>query len=62
MKLLDQFIVQVGKRPADWTSQDVQNYMDYVKKMHVTDEAAPKRYDHRSNVVRIHTGRERRYT
>ncbi len=61
MKLLDQFIVQVGKQPADWTSQDVQNYMDYVK-MHVTEEAAPKRYDHRSNGVRIPTGRERRYT
>jgi hypothetical protein len=45
MKLLDQFIVKVGKQPADWTSQDVQNYMDYIK-MHVTDEAAPKRYDH----------------
>ena len=31
MKLLDQFISQIGKQPADWTSQDVQIYLDYVK-------------------------------
>jgi hypothetical protein len=31
MKLLDQFISQTGKQPADWTSQDMQQYMDYIK-------------------------------
>ena len=35
MKLLDQFISQTGKHPADWTSHDIQKYLDYVK-THVT--------------------------
>lgn len=29
--LLDQFISQTGKQPADWTTQDIQNYLDHVK-------------------------------
>jgi|GEM_PF-3500922 len=44
MKLLDQFISQTGKQPADWTSQDMQKYLDYVK-THVTEVAVFKRYD-----------------
>ena len=28
MQLLDQFISQIGKKPADWTRQDVQIYLD----------------------------------
>jgi hypothetical protein len=31
MQLLDQFISQIGKQPTDWTSQDAQIYLDYVK-------------------------------
>jgi len=31
MKLLDQFISQTSKQPADWTSQDIRKYLDYVK-------------------------------
>ena len=31
MKLLEQFITQTGKQPPDWTSEDVQKYMEYVK-------------------------------
>jgi len=31
MKLLDQFISQTGRQPPDWTSQDIQSYLDYVK-------------------------------
>ena len=44
MKLLDQFISQIGKQPADWTSQDMQKYMDYVK-AHVTEAAVLKNND-----------------
>jgi len=31
MNLLDQFISQTGKQPPDWTNQDIQKYLDYVK-------------------------------
>jgi hypothetical protein len=44
MKLLDQFISQTGKQPAEWTEQDIQKYLDYVK-AHVTEVTASKRYD-----------------
>jgi len=44
MKLLDQFISQTGKHPADWTSQDTQKYMDYVK-AHVTKATELRRHD-----------------
>lgn len=44
MKLLDQFISQTGKQPPDWTSQDIQKYLDYVK-AHVTEATVLKRYD-----------------
>ncbi len=44
MKLLDQFISQTGKQPADWTSQDMQIYMDYVKTQ-VTEVTVSKRDD-----------------
>jgi len=43
MKLLDQFIVQAGKQPADWTGQDIQKYLDYVKE-HVTEVTMSKRH------------------
>jgi hypothetical protein len=29
MKLLDQFISRTGRQPADWTSQDIQRYLNY---------------------------------
>jgi hypothetical protein len=41
MMLLDQFISQTGRQPADWTSQDIQKYLNYVK-AHVTDETVSK--------------------
>ncbi len=44
MKLLDQFISQTGKQPAEWTGQDIQKYLDYVKSQ-VTEAAALKRHD-----------------
>jgi len=44
MKLLERFISQTGKQPVDWTSQDIQKYLDYVK-AHVTDRTVLKRYD-----------------
>ena len=44
MKLLDQFISQIGKQPADWTSQDMQIYLDYVKTQ-VTELKRVKRDD-----------------
>jgi hypothetical protein len=44
MKLLDLFISQTGKQPADWTSDEVQQYMDYVKEQ-VTQSTVSKRYD-----------------
>jgi hypothetical protein len=31
MKLLDQFIKQTGKQPVEWTSLDIQKYLNYVK-------------------------------
>ena len=44
MKLLAQFIEQTGKRPPDWTKQDIQKYLDYVKE-HVTELKVLKRSD-----------------
>jgi hypothetical protein len=44
MKLLEQFISQTGKQPTDWTSADIQEYLDYIK-AHVTEVVAIKRYD-----------------
>jgi hypothetical protein len=32
VKLLDQFIAQTAKKPAEWTSQDIQQYLNYVEK------------------------------
>jgi proline dehydrogenase len=31
MEFLDRFISQTGKQPADWTEQDIQKYLDYLK-------------------------------
>jgi hypothetical protein len=44
MKPLEQFISQTGKQPTDWTSDDVQQYMDYVKE-HTTEVTGSKRDD-----------------
>ena len=44
MKLLDQFITQTGKQPSDWTSDDMQQYLDYVKAQ-VTEATVSKRHD-----------------
>jgi hypothetical protein len=44
MKQLDQFISQTGKKPADWTGQDIQRYLDYIK-AGLPEEQALKRYD-----------------
>jgi hypothetical protein len=44
MKLLDQFISQTGKQPSDWTNQDIQKYLVYVKE-HVTEVTVSKRQD-----------------
>ena len=48
MNLLAQFISRTGWQPADWTSQDRQNYLDYVKAQ-VTGVIALKRYERLSN-------------
>jgi hypothetical protein len=39
---LDQFIEQTGKQPADWTGQDIQKYLDYLK-AHLTEITASKK-------------------
>jgi hypothetical protein len=44
MKLLDQFISQTGKQPPEWTSQDIQKYVDFVK-AHETEVTVSMRYD-----------------
>jgi len=44
MEFLDTFISQTGKQPADWTEQDIQKYLDYLK-AHVTELAVSERYD-----------------
>jgi hypothetical protein len=44
MKRLDQFISQTGKQPAEWTEQDIQKYLNYVKE-HVKEVTLSKRYD-----------------
>jgi hypothetical protein len=31
MKLLEQFITQTGKQPPDWSSEDMPQYLEYVK-------------------------------
>jgi hypothetical protein len=48
MMLLDQFIAQTGKQPSDWTDQDIQKYLDYLK-AHVTEITGPKRLDNGVN-------------
>jgi hypothetical protein len=57
MKLLEQFITQTGKQPPDWTSEDMQKYMAYVK-ARVTAATESK---NGSNVVWINDCRKRRY-
>jgi hypothetical protein len=44
MKLLDQFIAQTGKQPSNWTSQDIQGYLNYVSAQ-VTEGTGSKRYE-----------------
>jgi hypothetical protein len=44
MILLDQFISQTGRQPAEWTGQDIQSYLDYVQ-AHVADITVSKRYE-----------------
>ena len=39
MKLLDQFIAQTAKKPAEWASQDIQQYLNYVGKRMSTGSA-----------------------
>jgi hypothetical protein len=41
MKLLDQFVSKINKQPAEWTSQDIETYMEYVKTW-VTEETDQK--------------------
>jgi hypothetical protein len=31
MILLEEFIAKTGKQPSEWTDQDIQKYMNYVK-------------------------------
>jgi len=42
MVLLEQFIEQTGKQPADWTEKDIQKYLDYVK-AHMAEVAVPQK-------------------
>jgi hypothetical protein len=46
LNLLEQFTTQTGRQPADWTSEDTQNYLDYVK-THVAELIASKRCEAR---------------
>lgn len=45
MKMLDQFISQTGKKPADWTSQDILRYLEYIT-ARATEGQVLNRYDH----------------
>lgn len=45
MQLLDQFIAETGRQPANWTSQDIQKYLLYVEKQAAETDAL-KRYEH----------------
>ncbi len=56
MKLLEQFITQTSKQPPDWTSEDMQKYLEYVK-ARVTGVTEPK---NGSNIVWINDCRKRR--
>lgn len=58
MKRLDQFISQTGKHPEDWTSQDMQKYLDYVKTQ--TTELSASKNDNGSNCEQINDYSERR--
>jgi hypothetical protein len=42
MKLLDQFILQTGKKPPIWSKQDIEKYLDYVK-AHVSEVTFSKK-------------------
>jgi hypothetical protein len=42
MKLLDQFISRTGRQPADWTSQDIQRYLNYRSAL-VAEGTGPKK-------------------
>lgn len=44
MKLLDQFVSQTGRKPTEWTHQDIQKYLDYVKE-HVIEVLKTQKYD-----------------
>jgi hypothetical protein len=44
MKHLDKFISQTGRQTADWTEQDLQKYLEYLK-THVTEIVVSKRHD-----------------
>ncbi len=39
MKLLDRFVSQTGKQPTDWTSRDIEKYLEYIK-AHITEGSA----------------------
>jgi len=43
MEFLNQFIVRTGRQPAEWTSQDIQNYVNYVQAQ-VADGTVGNRY------------------
>ena len=45
MELLDQYIAQTGKQPSDWTTQDIERYLDYVRE-HITEVVVLHAYDH----------------
>ena len=44
MKLLDQFISQTGRLPRDWTSQDIQGYLNYISAQEA-DATGASRYE-----------------
>jgi hypothetical protein len=59
MQLLDQFITQTVKQPADWTSQDIQKYLAYVKAQVM--ELSAEKNDNASNGEQINDYYEWRY-
>ena len=43
MNLLEIYLARTGKQPSSWTSQDIQNYINFVKTQ-MTNNAADEKY------------------
>jgi hypothetical protein len=58
MQLLNQFILQTSKQPADWTEQDIRKYLDYIKahvaEVNVTKQHVAKGDTNDTNLQKYH--------